>query len=378
MADNEIALISLQQAATSAVKQCIELKIDLPNDFSFQASTTTPIDTSLSQNKVVGVLIAYPEYNPERFNHNSFILATDIKVGGNYLKVGGNYLEENRYFSDQIANRKTIPANVSTTSITGDNRYGILVNVYPVVAGGYVRFLFDETYTECFGDDGFVTINGVGYKNREIILPAQAEYKVVSTREYYPVKLIKCEQYKQFKVTNETAGDFIIEDQIATTDSGLEFGLYAATAKVSCFVNETIKDELFNRGSTVSIYRPIDEYSREELKAYSFTTAEIEESSGNICTIQLKNRIAEMQDEYMKSIKPTEEFTLKRLLDSCLGVGEYDIIDNGNGLESHINNTVVKQVSVESKTKYDFLLELCQIGMFNISFDTRFKIWRVF
>lgn len=373
MADNEIALISLQQAATSAVKQCIELKIDLPNDFSFQASTTTPIDTSLSELKPSGVLVAYSEYNPERFNHNSFILATEV----NEKKVGGNYLEENRYFSDQVANRKTIPANVSTTSITGDNRYGILVKVYPVVTGGYVRFLFDETYTECFGDDGFITVDGVGYKDREIILPAKAEYNIVSTREYYPVKLIKCEQYKQFKVTNETAGDFIIEDQIATTDSGLEFGLYAATAKVSCFVNETIKDELFDRAATVSIYRPIDKYSREELKAYSFTTSEIEESSGNICTIQLKNRITEMQEEYMKSIPPTEEVTIERLLNSCLGFGAYDIIDNG-GLADHIKNTVVKQVSVESKSKYDFLLELCQIGMFNISFDKRFKIWRVF
>ena len=37
MADNEIALISLQQAATSAVKQCIELKIDFSSEAEFVA-----------------------------------------------------------------------------------------------------------------------------------------------------------------------------------------------------------------------------------------------------------------------------------------------------------------------------------------------------
>lgn len=374
MADNEIALISLQQAATSAVKQCIELNISLDTSPYFNATTTTPLSESLSRyNKT---LYKYGEYDPVRYNHNSFILAT---VDGN-KKVGGNYLDEGRFFASMaLSPYKDIQASVSTTSISGNNKYGFLIDTGTNNTEGYVRFVFDETYNEDhFPEEGFVTIDGVGYKEREVILPLQREYRVVSTRDYYPLKLVKVEQYKQFKVTNETAGDFIIEDQIATTDSGLEFGLYATTGKVSCIVDTMIKDIILNTDATVLLYSPLDSSSYKVLKKYKFTVSEVEEESGRMQTIQLKNRISEMQDEYMKSIKPTEEFTLKRLLDSCLGVGEYDIIDNGNGLESHINNTVVKQVSVESKTKYDFLLELCQIGMFNISFDTRFKIWRVF
>jgi hypothetical protein len=85
-----------------------------------------------------------------------------------------------------------------------------------------------------------------------------------------------------------------------------------------------------------------------------------------------------MQDEYLEWILPTEELTIRNLLDFCLGYNEYDILDNNGELTKHIDNTVVKNVYVESKSKYDFLLELCQIGMFNISFDKRFKIWRVF
>ena len=380
MADNEIALISLQQAATSAVKQCVELKIDFSSEAEFVADADSKyLNTELSFPDSENI-VNNRTYRPaaKGYNHNAFMLSVEEnenKIGGNFLYRNDDKGERKFFATERQSGDKQIFAFVSTTPIWNStpDYYGI-----KVVVENASQYDKDALIRFRFLDKDIYTIDGELVTEREVYVPIKGEYNILSVREKYPVMLLSVNMYKEFRVTNETAGDFIIEDQIATTDSGLEFGLYASTAKVSCFVNETIKDALFDKTATVSLYRPIDKYSREELKVYNFTTAEIEETSDNLCTIQLKNRITEMQDEYLEWILPTEELTIRNLLDFCLGYNEYDILDNNGELTKHIDNTVVKNVYVESKSKYDFLLELCQIGMFNISFDKRFKIWRVF
>lgn len=376
MTEQEIALISIEQTKTSDIKQYAELTINFSGDGYFQAIAPNEyFDEKLSffmgynvtGGKALPVLL---QYKPESsiYNHNAFILATEI----NGVKVGGNYLDEGKYYATEKHDGKKIAAFVSTTKVEGygDGYYGLIVNLQEeqYQPTDIIRFWFADTN---------VKIDNEPISSREVFLNAKPSYTIVTTREYLPVALLSVSLYREFTITNETAGDFTIEDQIATTDSALEFGLYAAEAKVSCRINPTLVDNLFDRDATLSLRK--DDYNKSILKQYKFTTSEIEETSDWQYTISMKNRITEMQDEYLASIGPVETMTIKKLLDYVLGDGNYDIVDDGSGsLANHINNTVVKQVLSEAKTKYDFLLELCQIGCFNISFDTRFKIWRVF
>ena len=374
----EVALISIGRVQTSDVKQYAELVIDFSDNQTLLAASPTPMTPSLGYlNRADGgtTIGSFGKYNPNSnvFNHNAFILATEpdevnrVKVGGNYLYSETN-AGENKFFATTSANQKLIHAYVSTTSIDGTNNYGMIVELSKYNVGDAILFRFCDT---------LLTIDGNEITEREVVLPAKSEYRIVGTREYFPVKLLSVSVYKQLKITNENTIDFSIEDQIATTDSALEFGLYMATAKITAPVIPSVAEYLMGRDASVVIRD--GEHDDNISQKYSFYVSDVEDQTYNRFALTLENRIKQMQEEYLPSIGPVEERTIKELLDYVLGIGTYDIVDDDKGsIESHINNTVVKQVFSEAKSKYDFLLELCQIGLFNISFDTRFKIWRVF
>jgi hypothetical protein len=371
----EVALISIGRVQTSDVKQYAELVIDFSDNRRMYATSPTPMTPSLGYlNRAdSGTTIGdFGKYDPNSnvSNHNAFILAKEV----NEVKVGGNYLYsetnagENKFFATTVANKKLINAYVSTTSIDGTNNYGMIVRLNNYNVGDAILFRFCDT---------LLTIDGNAVTEREVVIPAKSEYRIVGTREYFPVKLLSVSVYKQLKITNENTIDFSIEDQIATTDSALEFGLYIATAKITAPIIPSVVEYLMGRDASVVIRD--GEYDNNISQKYSFYVSDVEDQTYNRFALTLENRVKQMQEEYLPSFGPAEERTIKELLDYALGIGTYDIVDDDKGsIESHIKNTVVKQVFSEAKSKYDFLLELCQIGLFNISFDTRFKIWRVF
>jgi hypothetical protein len=373
----EVALISIGRVQTSDVKQYAELVIDFSDQRYFSANVSNSYFNSdlswfFGYNIENGKALPLDmKYQPERnlFNHNAFMLATEV----NGQKVGGNYFDENKYYADaDNVREKKIAAFVSTTAPLSNkpNNYGVVVNL------STEQFKEGDVIRVRFADKG-VLIDGEEYYDREVFLKANTSYTMVNIQPYMPFKLISVNLVRRYSITNEQAQDFIIEDQIATTDSALEFGVYLATAKVSCVINPTMAEFIANKD--VSVVLRNGKEDKNILQEYAFTLSEMEELPYNRYTLTLDNRVKQMQEEYLSSIGPAEERTIKELLDYTLGIGAYDIVDDDKGsIESHINNTVVKQVFSEAKSKYDFLLELCQIGMFNISFDTRFKIWRVF